>query len=123
MSQMIEVKTAELIGPALDVMVAEIEGVVLSAVTKGWVTGSGKPAGKYSPSTDWSQCGPLIEKYRPDLMASDEREFMACLNNDDRCLEPLIVANGPTYLIAACRAIAAAKLGAVVSVPAELMPR
>ena len=125
--EMVEVKTADLIGPALDWAVGEVEGEWLDepyhlrhSDNRIWCNNHSYG---YCPSTDWEQGGPLIEKHRPDLMASDEREFMACLNNDDRFLEPLIVANGPTYLIAACRAIAAAKLGAVVSVPAELMPR
>lgn len=112
-------KVAELNGPALDGMVAEVEGVALSAVTKGWVTGRGKPAGKYSPSTDWSQGGELIDRYNIELNNWSNgyggRTWLAWLSGEEREL------SGATALVAICRAIVAAELGDVVSVPAELV--
>lgn len=43
------------------------------------------------------------------------------LNNNLGDFDLLIAARGDTYLVALCRAIVAAKLGDVVSVPAELV--
>lgn len=77
---LITVKTADLIGPALDWAVASIEGWKLLhdsvnyLVEHGaWLkvlgpctTGQGKPCG-YSPSTYWEQGGPLIEREGIDL--------------------------------------------------------
>lgn len=82
MTTMIEVKTADLIGPALDWAVARSEGfewtdnpcvvmdavdgkhapvVAASCLEPGVVVSTSK--GIYSPSTDWSLGGPLIKKY------------------------------------------------------------
>ena len=119
MSQMIEVKTAELIGPALDWAVAKAEcaPVQLPASDVVWH----KYSGAYSPSTDWAQGGSLADKYKPDLQTTAQGEFAAYLNNDTASPDPLIFESGPTYLVALCRAIVAAKLGDVVSAPAELV--
>ncbi|AGL85605.1 hypothetical protein PFLCHA0_c38390 [Pseudomonas protegens CHA0] len=128
MTQMIEVKTAELIGPALDWAVAQIEGVktIMMAPRKGEpkkpfaLFGSlalsigGEDQSSYAPSTCWHCGGPLIAAHRLSVIYSDE----TC----DPCAWTDSTApwHGSTPLIAACRAIIAAKLGEVVSVPAEL---
>lgn len=135
---MIEVKTADLIGPALDWAVAKAEGLdhtiyfyryggywVVPVVKDGY-----NPERKvdwFSPSTDWSQGGPLIEKYTIALESADadpgaDWRWNARFECDGaghtgtpKC--------GSTPLIAACRAIVAAKLGDVVQVPAELLEK
>jgi len=111
MSQMIEVKTENLAGLALDWAVAQIEnfpvqysrrlGLHCASVLRV----SAEPSfvrmgGRYSPSTYWSQGGPLIEKYKPDIVYHSE-----------------------TVLIAACRAIVAGKLGDTIAIPAELLAK
>ena len=47
----------------LNWLVAQIESEPLSAVIVGYVTGKGRPAGKYNPCGDWSQGGPIIEQH------------------------------------------------------------
>lgn len=126
MTQMIEVKAAELVGPALDWAVATVEGMNPSTyfyrhegywvvpIARGGYNPGGKSVYWFSPSTNWSQGGPLIATHRVSVIYSDE----TC----DPCAWTDRTApwHGSTPLIAACRAIVAAKLGEVVNVPAEL---
>lgn len=71
MSEMIEVKASELIGAALDWAVSKVEGVdvviIGPAYGCGWRLMSHSIAGAFRPSTDWSQGGPLIDKYHMDF--------------------------------------------------------
>lgn len=128
---MIEVKTSELIGPALD-------WSVLMAIQKTPFTDetaraffSAAKAFDLSMitkfSTDWSQGGPLIEEHKIELL-----HFGETYGGWDAQLSPgdshyidqgpgQGQGSGPTPLVAACRAIVAAKLGDLVSVPAELV--
>lgn len=66
----------------------------------------------YSPSTDWSQCGPLIEACSiaissPGHSLLAEKDDLWCASTPSGA----VVQTGKTPLIAACRAIVAAKLG------------
>lgn len=75
----------------------------------------------YLPSADWSHGGPLIDKYRVDISSPPSDTSPAGWDarvDDGQCL---LWIKGSTPLIAACRAIVAAKLGPTVSVPAELV--
>lgn len=103
---LIEVKTADLAGAALDWAVAQVEG---QKITPRVVRS------KYKPSTSWGHCGRLIEEYRVSVIYSNE----AC----DPCAwtDSTSSWNGSTPLIAACRAIVASVLGETVSVPKELL--
>lgn len=136
----IEVKTAELIGPALDWAVAKADGREIEpSGTDLYLRGQyhGITHGEYlrtrrrwSPSADWAQGGPLVDK----LMSSGKWELVPwfggvlfqnytseCIPVDGQSWDvQSVLATGKTVLIAACRAIVAAKLGDVVSVPAEL---
>ncbi len=113
MSQMIGVKTAELIGAALN---------YATALANGWdfsrqfyqVMFRG-----YCPSTDWAQGGPLIEKYGIGLL-SPKQSPCDCWHASTLHPDFTDYTHPTNPLIAACRAIVAAKLGDVVSVPAEL---
>lgn len=127
MSTMIEVRTADLIGPALDWAVAKADGLPLSeeACQDDFIligTGFGDLE-RFNPSTNWSQGGPLIEKHR--LRAHPARSEGAwsvgwCF--DSGVWNPRFEHwQGESLLIAACRAIVAAKLGDMVSVPADLV--
>lgn len=116
-TSMIEVKTADLIGPALDWVVAKVEGHDAhhsGGVVRTTMHGVFGPELRYS--TDWSQGGPLIEKYRTSIIYSDE-VCNPCAWTDDTAAW-----HATTPLIAACRAIVAAKLGETVRCPKELMP-
>lgn len=74
---------------------------------------------RYCPSTDWSQGGPLIERFTLEIVRSH------CQWNAVRSWyvgEPISwYPEGRTILIAACRAIVAAKLGDEVDVPEGLV--
>ena len=128
MTDMIELKTAELVGPALDWAVAEAEGHEPLVVPTGRAECSvgvilamddGPKGFACRPSTDWSQGGPLIEKHNVQLLPPG-REWEA---QTDMRQGPSFWAKafGSTALIAACRAIVAAKLGDTVRVPAALV--
>lgn len=73
----------------------------------------------YSPSTDWSQGGPLLKSNRISIMQKHDGWWRACifdLNDDLFCLQ---LADDP--LIAAMRCFVASKLGDEVDVPEELL--
>jgi len=133
MTDFIEVKTADLVGVALDWAVAQAEKV------EGLVIRRGKPAFEmefdpeasahefclkeykcwlnYSPSTDWSQGGPLIEKHQVCTGWAGDKPLAFTRNT--KYSDGVTVA--PTLLVAACRAIVASVLGETVSVPKELL--
>ncbi|WP_052671897.1 phage protein NinX family protein [Stutzerimonas stutzeri] len=144
MSQMIEVKTAELEGAALDWAVAKAEGLPVCVMSVADQMAQFQPGdftdyereqlwqikkpkvriaeevshhSKPCPSysTDWSQGGLLIDEHRV-LFGQDFGIFVATIPG----LAPTHAA-GKTHLIASCRAIVAAKLGDTVQVPAELV--
>lgn len=129
MYELVEVKTEELKGAALDWMVAEVTGQP-KTILKGKpyaLFGSlalpfNDPEKGYSPSSCWHCCGPLIEEER---VACD---FSRPVAPGDATLwfaqvwQPYGNGSGSSPLIAACRAIVAAKLGEVVQVPVELLP-
>jgi hypothetical protein len=97
-------KTNELTGNALDWAVAKCEGYRLDLV----------PEDSYTPSTDWAQGGPIIEREGIELTCTDEwKAFMPFQSIP--CDE-----DGPTPLIAAMRCYVASKLGEDVSIPEEL---
>jgi hypothetical protein len=121
---MIEVKTSDLAGPALDWAIAQIEGVEVAIAAPqygtGWRVYKPNFGGKYSPSTDWAVGGPLIDKYKLDLGAPMEADRFTTWSANTEWGHPH-GHKGETALIAACRAIVAAKLGNTVQVPAELL--
>lgn len=124
MSEFIEVKTADLIEPALDWAVAKAEGLDCGLWKKGSAPGYTViiKSTFFCPATKWSDCGPLFEKYRPDMQTGPGGMVGAYLNNNGGDPAPLVCCTGETYLIALCRAIAFHKLGDTVQVPKELMP-
>ena len=128
----IDIKTSELTGVALDWAVSIAEGHHYDIVDGQVVTGrevpitSGEFAGcmcdeVYSPSTDWAQGGPIIERegitvskedsswsayFRDNLFEEDGSEFWSV---------------GQTPPIAAMRCYVASKLGDSMSIPVELL--
>ena len=127
MTDLIEVNTADLIGHALDWAVAKAEGLEIFLVgpqyNVPWRV-IWKKRGQalewnvlYNPHEDWLLGGKLIEKYRVGFgLYSDY--FFAVTGLDDLPGD----ADGPTHLVAACRAIVAAKFGETAHVPKELCP-
>lgn len=127
---MIEVKTAELIGPALDWAVDwVVSGKPLDVLQKK--DGSGEWAyfhegnwfapGPRKYSIDWSQGGPLIEKYAVKIEHFPSETIASKANARIAMHSTAYWQSGPTPLVALCRAIVAAKLGDAVSVPEELV--
>lgn len=123
------VKTSELTGAAMDWAVAyalngkpEFFKAFGAAMLGSSITGA-VLAGNIYPSTSWSQCGPLLDKYDIALnggVTDGERTIYATL----RAVagnSPFATATGPTRLVAACRAIVQSQLGDEVDVPAELL--
>ena len=150
-----KIKTADLIGPAIDWAVAKCEGLPLRRDPMGFKTGQqagwwvwgGEGQNEivghlktrrnqhdgYSPSTNWSQGGPIIE--REKLSASywgDKSKFgqhskpeqwWEARHPTHRTQSRRTVGFGPTPLIAAMRCYCCAKLGEYVDIPEELCQR
>ena len=78
----------------------------------------------FDASTNWSQGGPLIERYCMPLDYNSNSDMWAASVRMGRLANSSsgwVFMSAPTPLIAACRAIVAAKLGDVVDVPEELV--
>lgn len=133
MTDLIEVKTADLTGAALDWVVAQVEAVPVAIAAPHYGTDWRvyKPdfGGKYSPSTDWAIGGPLIAKFQVALIP-EAHDGMEGTEMSERWYADVYYDGGEQYttehcntaLIAACRAIVATKFGNSVQVPKELMP-
>jgi hypothetical protein len=84
--------------------------------------------GEIRPSTDWSQCGPLIDKYNIDLCCEWEEMHCATMNTVDGnsiavdwMEDDDAFFYGSTKLQAACRCIVGHNLGEYVDIPDELL--
>lgn len=111
-------KTSELSGVALDWAVAKCAGVVKGdSLDVGFIREGG-----YSPSTDWAQGGPIIERERIDLLCWEfhSTPWKSSIEGGTDAGVALYVEYGPTPLIAAMRCYVASKLGDTVDVPEEL---
>ncbi|MCV4343132.1 DUF2591 domain-containing protein [Pseudomonas capsici] len=132
---MIEAKTAELSGLALNWAVGLCMGWEYrrcrDLTCMGWYDGKQEnfQCISWRPSTEWSQGGPLIEKYNVQT-SYNGNGFSRSPTGKHWCAyvckpsgqEELPSGSGPTPLTAACRAIVASKLGDTVQIPVELMP-
>lgn len=129
MTKMIEVKTADLIGPALDWAVAKAEGLNLPpfpgrGARQCVIDVSPARCTVFEPSTNWSQAGPLLTKYRLEFSIDEDTNrvgasLLAWRSHGKS--HRTRWSKGPHHLTAACRAIVAAKLGDTVQVPAGLL--
>jgi hypothetical protein len=110
-----QTKTNELTGAALDWAVAKCEGerITWSNDEDAFVFFDREEGGErtYTPSTDWAQGGPLIEREGIALYLYGNGEWNAMTEKEYQ---------GPTPLIAAMRCYVASKLGDTVDIPAEL---
>lgn len=118
--EMVEVRTADLIDGALNWAVAKAECLHPFILSGGMYCGTVVAIGNdntWSPSTNWSQGGPLIEKFILELkfcvFELPQESWKAETHTS--------WANGSTALISSMRAIVHAILGEIVSVPKELM--
>ena len=130
-------KTADLIGPALDWAVGTALGVPVEVCQ---IFQYGKPNGKhyisigetdkdgaevdFEPSMEWAQGGPIIEREELGL-----KRNAPCSQGREWEASPSITAKGaggkwgygPTPLVAAMRCFVASWLGDEVEVPKELL--
>jgi hypothetical protein len=107
-----KIKTSELTGPALDRVVAECMGQ-----PEEWMTDH-KRGYINSPSTDWAQGGPIIE--REEIALATGYNWEATKEIEHRGEADYCIQHGPTPLIAAMRCYVASKLGDTVDIPEEL---
>ena len=133
MSEFVEIKTADLIGAALDwaVMVCvkgektkhEFEDGKLYLVVSRELMGHCQEISQpFMPSARWQEGGPLILNYGVSLRCIAPANAWEADRWDDSVIPSRIVEiEAETPLIAACRAIVASVLGETVSVPKELV--
>lgn len=139
---MVEVRSSDLEGLALDWAVAVAQtGKVLVFPEGGhyppegsvslndddftiWLNDGDGNVTEWSPSTDWSQCGPLVDEHIRSISVAVEPtagwdavggvKYSAVAKDD-------MFAFGDTRMVAVCRAVVESELGEFVNVPAELL--
>lgn len=122
-----KIKTQDLTGAALDWAVAKASQPVYSdaalvVAVRGGYDGIGNFHEPFSPSTDWAQGGPIIERIKGlEFKHWLESKPESCCEVHIHNYEGDWVAFGPTPLIAAMRCYVASKLGDEVEVPEELL--
>ena len=132
-----KVKISELTGAALDWAVAKCEGrgIEFDDPRDPWLTRDGisdQPLHSYTPSTDWAQSGPIIEREIFKLFRNVGGRFTAQIKkrvpyysptyDADIGRDEVMSVSGETPLIAAMRCYVASKLGDEVELPTELTP-
>jgi hypothetical protein len=118
-----KIKTSELIGTALDWAVAKCEAVKLHPMAQNGVMEIhfSQPNGgdSFSPSTDWAQGGPIIEREEISISREFTSAWAAWASAPIRD-EAEAFGYGPTPLIAAMHCYVQSKLGDEVEVPDEV---
>lgn len=113
------VKTAELNGKALDWVVGKAAGINVGVNMERCVTliESYAPIKMkpWEPSTDWSQCGPLIEQFNIGVGHVEGEDGWWSSADYENGIQ------GETPQISICRAVVASKLGDEVDIPDEMM--
>lgn len=114
-----KVQVREATPSQLNWLVAKCKGVIKGdALDIGFILEGG-----YTPSTDWAQAGPIIERekisieYMPGAGDAGLDVWIATRIEGSSVSEE----QGPTPLVAAMRCYVASKLGDEVDVPEELM--
>lgn len=105
-------KTAELVGHALNYAVARALGKRPHIFTYH-LSGLSYLSDEHNYSKDWAQGGPIIER--------DGIDITNICPGTWRASTPGLWFNGPTPLIAAMRCYVASKLGDSVEIPAALL--
>ena len=121
---MVKVETIGLEGSALDYVVAKLNpskygSVCFDPVTKRVYQTEGlRQIGvNFSPSTDWKQGGPIIEREKISVLEAGQFWGARPLQNG---IAPIKDSYGKNPLIAAMRCYVASKLGDVVEIPEAL---
>ncbi|WP_047933271.1 phage protein NinX family protein [Pseudomonas putida] len=139
MTDLIEVRSSNLVGMALDWAVGIADGreLELPSALRGckcvvWcdpfvIRREGRPdfhdktRRHWRPSTEWRDGGPLIDKYQGSVRHDKHLNDGPCRYAGGTGMDAPW-SYGPTPLIAFCRSFVLAKLGDTVQVPKELMP-
>lgn len=115
-------KTSELTGAALDWAVAKCEGLLAfghKRISEDCViklsTGEFE---KFTPSTNWAQGGPIIEREVAKIERFSDALWEATIFTRKNAQD--FVQDGPTPLVAAMRCYVASKLGDEIEAPEEL---
>jgi hypothetical protein len=128
---MATIKTSELTGKALDYAVALCEGLSIGAALVSLTYQGESMGGPFSPSTDWAQGGPIVEREGLFVQAPIVRRLgkekhafplehwraMWCKDENELAIHGA----GQTPLIAAMRCFVASKMGDSVEIPDELL--
>ncbi|EMR47082.1 phage protein NinX family protein [Pseudomonas putida] len=130
MTDLIEVKTADLVGEALGWAVGKAEGldVFLAPPEYGnswrvfarYQAAATEHTKRYNPWEDWSLAGALQDKYVRLVERSADGESVAITWRPGSCREG--EGWGDTTPVAVCRSIVELIRGDTVQVPKELMP-
>jgi len=117
-----KIRTDSITGAALDWAVAKCEGVEVTYLDDGITRCLLRdPSGRFSPSTDWSQGGPIIEREQISVIPFDDRRWEArCKCTVQRSPARFIERRAPTPLVAAMRCFVSSRLGDEVDIPEEL---
>lgn len=136
-----KIKTADLIGPALNWAVAKAEGLNPNSDPKvrrqyvgysGFAEANGFGYAIKHYSTDWSHGGPLIEREGLNLFKhnklNESQPDVWCAhkvvprpNMEGSFNSCALALDGPTPLIVAMRCVVAANLGDEIEIPEELL--
>jgi hypothetical protein len=112
-------KISELTGVALDAAVAQCENMAVEYVDDGITRCLLLPTGgRFSPSSNWAQGGPIIEREGITVQTTDQKSYI----NQNKWVAYRVITlftdegereymHGPTPLIAAMRCYVASKLG------------
>ena len=117
-----KIKVSEATNIHLDWLVTQIDGwPVTQALTRckerGRVTLIGGSV--FSPSTNWAQGGPIIEREGIDILV-EQRDFKVWAAEIYHSPKGYIRQKGTTPLIAAMRCYVASKMGDTVEIPKEI---
>ncbi len=118
-------KTSKLTGTALDWAVAKCDGADWWAAEepRDGMFVDYERTKRYSPSTNWNQGGPIIEREGVELQCwrNSRIDHWTAVLPDQVNEEGDPIWDGPTPLIAAMRCFVASRLGDDVDIPAELI--
>jgi hypothetical protein len=109
-------KTSDLTGNALDWAVGVAEGEQLTVRDRFPCVLN--PGGRWNPSSNWSQGGPIIDRWDIALCPGYQWEAFTFVKSSGET--EAVICYGVTPLIAAMRCYVASKLGDEVDVPAIL---
>lgn len=112
-----KMRTADLIGAALDWAAAKVLGIETYGPEdfrnlRNRTTKNGEYVYRWSQS--WAQTGPIIEERGMTLTRMSNGEWATEINNRHRCY-------GPTPMVAAMRSLVYCYFGATVEIPDELL--